>query len=61
VTTIGAFGAADADARQRATRSDPIVAWLDDPRAGTITVMSGDKEVVIHDHALAARIARAVA
>jgi hypothetical protein len=61
VATYGAFGVADADAKdpkKRATHEHPVVAWLGDPRDGTITIMSGKREVTIHDHALAAKIAR---
>ena len=58
MAAVGAFGVADADAKKRATHSHPVVAWLGDPRDGTITIMSGDGEVTIHDHALAAKIAQ---
>ncbi len=62
VATMGAFGVADADAKKRdthkrATHSHPVVAWLGDPKDGKITIMSGSREVTIHDHALAAKLA----
>jgi hypothetical protein len=59
VTVMGAFGVGDADAKRKATHGHPVVAWLGDPRDGTITIMKGDREVTIHDHALAAKIANA--
>ncbi len=39
--------------------SDPVVAYLRDPSNGEISLMVGDREVTVHDQALAARIARA--
>ena len=62
LVAMGALGAADAEAEERhhhGHRSEPIVAWLGDPRDGRITVMSGKREVTIRDHKLAARLARA--
>jgi hypothetical protein len=58
IAAVGAFGVTDADGKKQATHSHPVIAWLGDPRDGTITIMSGDGEVTIHDHALAAKIAR---
>ena len=57
VATMGALGVTDADAKKRATHSHPVVAWLGDPKDGKITIMSGSREVTIHDHALAAKLA----
>jgi hypothetical protein len=59
VPAMGMFGVGEADAKRRATHSHPVVAWLGDPSDGTITIMKGDREVTIHDHALAAKIANA--
>jgi hypothetical protein len=59
VTAIGVFGAGEADAKRTATHEHPVVAWLGNPRDGTITIMKGHREVTIHDHALAAKIANA--
>ena len=59
VTAMGAFGVGEADAKRAATHEHPVVAWLGDPRDGKITIMKGDREVTIHDHKLAAKIANA--
>jgi hypothetical protein len=36
----------------------PVVAYVTDPSLGTITVIHGDKEVVVTDKGLARRIAK---
>lgn len=59
VTAMGVFGVGEADAKRQATDAHPVVAWLGDPRDGTITIMKGDREVTIRDHGLAAKIANA--
>jgi hypothetical protein len=59
VSAMGVFGVGEADAKRTATHAHPVVAWLGDPRDGKITIMKGDREVTIHDHALAAKIANA--
>ena len=59
VTTLGVLSVGEADAKQRAKHHHPVVAWIGDPRDGKITIMKGDREVTIRDHALAARIANA--
>ena len=59
VTTMGVIGVGEADAKREAPPAHPVVAWLGDPRDGKITIMKGDREVTIHDHALAAKIANA--
>jgi hypothetical protein len=55
-TVLGALVAGEADA---ATTSDPIVAYVSNPRRGEISVMAGEREVTIRDRKLAAQIARA--
>jgi hypothetical protein len=35
----------------------PLVAYVRDARAGEVAVLAGEREVVVHDHDLAARIA----
>lgn len=37
----------------------PLVAYVRDAHSGEVAVMSGEREVVVHDRELAARIARA--
>lgn len=58
MTAIGALvaGAGEADA---ATTSEPVVAYVRDPKRGEISVMKGHKETKVRDRELAARIARA--
>ena len=55
-TVIGALlaGEAEADAG-----SEPIVAYISNPRKGEISVMRGDREVTVKNRKLAAEIARA--
>jgi hypothetical protein len=60
MTAIGALLAEHADAHPGAPGSQPVVAYVRDPRKGEISVMTGDREVTVHDPKLAARIARAV-
>ena len=38
---------------------EPLVAYVRDARRGEVAVMIGEREVVVHDRELAARIARA--
>ena len=57
---VGALDIAEADAKQRAAASHPIVAWIGDPASGRITVMHGQHEVTIRDRKLVDRIARTV-
>jgi hypothetical protein len=58
VTVVGALIAEDADAHAAST-SGPIVAYIREPRTGEISVMSGERQVKLHDRKIAARIARA--
>lgn len=60
ITVIGTLvttQVAEADAGP--VGSEPVVAYVKNPKSGEITVMRGDREVVIHDVQLAAKIARA--
>jgi hypothetical protein len=59
ITAIGAMTASRADASASATHTEPVVAYLKNPSTGEISIMHGDRETVIHDRALAGRIARA--
>jgi hypothetical protein len=58
VTAIGALVAVQAEADEDAAGSEPVVAYVSDPRKGEISVMSGDREVRIRDRKLAAQIVR---
>jgi hypothetical protein len=57
VADAKAAGHAEADAEP--VDGDAVVAYVRDPRAGVISVMSGEREVTLKDRALAAKLARA--
>ncbi len=59
VTLIGSLTAASADAKERPAGSEPLVVFVKDPASGEISLMTGDREVIVHDRQLAARLARA--
>ena len=59
VATMGAVGAESAEAKGRKARSEPVVAYVRDPRNGRISLMRGNREVTVHDPSLAARLSRA--
>ena len=58
-TVIGAIVAAQADADEGVSDSEPVVAFVSDPSKGEISVMKGDREVKLRDRKLARDIARA--
>ncbi|HEX4009340.1 MAG TPA: twin-arginine translocation signal domain-containing protein [Solirubrobacteraceae bacterium] len=60
ITVLGALLSQQADADADASGSRAVVAYIRDPAKGEISVLSGDREVHIHDRLLAARIAGAV-
>ncbi|GGF38599.1 hypothetical protein GCM10011519_10240 [Marmoricola endophyticus] len=53
---VGLAGRADA---APAASTEAVVAWVENPRAGVVHVMSGEEEVVVTDHDLVARLLRA--
>jgi nitrous oxide reductase len=57
-SVLGALVAEGADAHAAAA-SGPIVAYIREPGTGEISVMSGERQVKLHDRKIAARIARA--
>jgi hypothetical protein len=59
ITVLGALLSDHADADLSAVGSTAIVAYVRDPAKGEISVLTGDREVHVHDPKLAARIARA--
>lgn len=59
-TVLGSLTADRADAATGPAGSEPVVAYLKNPGSGEITVMSGNREVTVHDEKLAARIAQAI-
>ena len=55
-------GAAEAaTARRRDAATEPVVAYVQDPRAGVLHLMVGEREVIVEDHDLVARILNAAA
>lgn len=56
MTALGALAAAPAGAD---AGSEPVVAYVADPKSGEVSLMAGDREVSRRDPELAARIARA--
>ena len=58
MTAVGTVVAQQADADAVAT-ADPVVAYVSNPRKGEVSVMTGDREVTVHDRKLAASIVRA--
>lgn len=41
------------------TANGPLVAYVSDVRKGEVSVLVGEREVVLHDHALVAKLVRA--
>ena len=58
MTVVGALVAEQSDAKAVA-KSEPVVAFVSNPRKGEISVMSGEREVTVRDRKLAASIVRA--
>jgi hypothetical protein len=58
MTAIGALVAEQAHADADLTGAEPVVAYVSDPAKGEISVMSGDREVIVRDRKLAAEIVR---
>ncbi len=62
ITVIGALLSEQADATTGGAGGDgnnAVVAYVRDPRKGDISVLTGDREVHVHDRKLAAAIAHA--
>jgi hypothetical protein len=59
MTAIGALAASQAEADDMPVGTESVVAYVKDPSSGEIAVMSGDREVIVRDPKLAAKIARA--
>ena len=56
----GAFAArpSDDEPQQGEANTDTLVAYVKDAKSGQISVLSGDREVVVTDRKLAQRLAR---
>jgi hypothetical protein len=59
MTAIGGIAAEAAEAHNGAVGSEPVVAYVSDPRTGEISVMTGEREVKLRDRKLARDISRA--
>jgi hypothetical protein len=62
VAAAAALGPGTAEAESTAVpkaATKPLVAYVRNARTGEVAVLEGEREVVVHDRALAARIARA--
>ena len=46
-------------ARRPNAATEPVVAFVENPRSGVVTLMLGDREVVVEDRDLVARILNA--
>ena len=57
---VPAAGAAESESSAPA-HAGSFVAWVKDPRAGTIAVLVGEREVVVTDKKLAKRLAQVAA
>ena len=55
--TSGAAQAVTARGSRAAT--EPVVAYVQDPKAGVLHLMVGEREVIVEDHDLVARILNA--
>ena len=58
MTAVGTIVTQQADG-DAVAGADPVVAYVSNPRKGEISVMTGDREVTVHDRKLAASIVRA--
>ncbi len=56
---IGGPAAAAAVTRSSRAATEPVVAYVENPHSGVISLMLGDREVVVEDHDLVARILNA--
>ncbi len=61
MTVVGSIVATKAEAKDAPAGSEPVVAYVRDPASGEISLMTGDREVVVHDRKLAARLSAAAA
>lgn len=58
-TALGAIASATAEADEH-PGNEAVVAYVKNPSKGEISVMSGEREVVVRDRKLASQIARQV-
>ena len=61
VVGLSGNAAEAATTRRSNAASEPVVAYVQDPRAGVVHLMAGEREVIVEDHDLVARILNAAA
>jgi hypothetical protein len=59
VVGLGGGTAQAATVRGKDAATDPVVAYVQDPKAGVLHLMVGEREVIVEDHDLVARILNA--
>jgi hypothetical protein len=59
MTVLGALRVARADAREHNPGSEPVVAFVSDPKRGEVLLMVGDREVNRRDPELVSALLRA--
>lgn len=57
--TVGLTAVVPGAGAAPATGVGPLVAYVKDSRSGEVAVMIGEREVIVHDRELVARLARA--
>jgi hypothetical protein len=59
VVGVGGGTANAATARRKDAATEPVVAYVPEPTAGVLHLMVGEREVIVEDHDLVARILNA--
>ena len=59
VVGLGGGAAQAATVRGKDAATEPVVAYVHDPKAGVLHLMVGEREVIVEDHDLVARILNA--
>jgi hypothetical protein len=59
VVTLTGGSAEAATTRGKTAATEPVVAYVQNPKAGVLHLMVGEREVVVEDHDLVARILNA--
>jgi len=59
VVTLSGGAAQAATTRTKGAATEPVVAYVQDPKAGVLYLMVGEREVIVEDHDLVARILNA--
>ena len=56
VAVSGSASAAATARRNKNAATEPVVAYVEDPRSGVLRLMVGEREVIVEDHDLVTRI-----